>query len=74
MSNITLTPDQIVKLIFEKKLILDSHVINVQAGAMEILYFIEDRLVYGKSKSKNPVLCKRDKLTDSRYRKQSLDG
>jgi hypothetical protein len=74
MSNITLTPDQIVKLIFDKKITLDSHVINVQGGAMEILYFIEDRLVYGKGKSKDPVFCKRDKPADSRHRKQSPDG
>lgn len=52
MNNILLTSDQIVDLIFEKKLSCESFNIVCEDSRMQVLAKIEERLFYGKSISR----------------------
>jgi hypothetical protein len=71
MNKINLTPQDIVCLIFEKKVSIDGNlIVTLEAGAMEVLYYIEDRLLYGKSKPENPVLCSEPTNRNTGNRKQ----
>lgn len=52
MNNILLTSDQIVDLIFEKKLTCDSFKIRCEDSGIETIAKIEERLIHGKSISR----------------------
>jgi hypothetical protein len=53
MNKLTLTTEQILELIFEKNILVDDTLILAEGSAMELLIYIEDRLINGKNKSKN---------------------
>ena len=70
MNKIKLTPDQIIELIFDKKLVIGDTVFVMQGSGMELLSSIEERIIYGKCKSKNIELCEFAEHDHSKYRKQ----
>lgn len=58
MNEIEITDDQIVDLIFERKVDLGDIKLNATNSFHEILAKLEERLCYGKiTRSKNPVFC-----------------
>ena len=52
MNNILLSSDQIVDLIFEKKLICDEFNIGCRDSGLSVIAKIEERLIYGKCASR----------------------
>lgn len=59
MQTLTLTPEQIVDLIFEKIIMYKDTKLLVQESGIEILAKIEERLIHGrKVSSKSSEVCK----------------
>lgn len=73
MEEIELTDDQIIDLIFERKIDLGQTKILAKNSFHEILAKLEERLCYGKiSRSKNPALCRNDGGSNSGTRVQLI--
>ena len=59
MSNVTLTDDQIVDLIFERQIMVEGVAVSSRSSCLSILAKLELRLNDGKSfKRKNPVFLR----------------
>ncbi len=72
MNEMQITDDQIVDLIFERKIDLGHTKLSTMNSFHEILAKLEERLCYGKiTRSKNTALCGIDGSSDSGDRSKS---
>lgn len=75
MSKLELTDDQIVDLIFEKKIIIDNICVDTKSSCLSILAKLEDRLRNGKIITcKTPVFCGSAEKRSGALRKQPYHG
>lgn len=71
MNDITLTDEQILNLIFKKKILIGDFSITSEGSFFSILAKLEERLINGKiSHTKNSVLCEHFEYYDSGNRKR----
>lgn len=71
MSDISLTDEQILNLIFKGKIHADERTISASGSFFSILAKLEERLINGKiSEGKNSILCEAFESDGSRYRKK----
>jgi hypothetical protein len=74
MNEIQLTDDQIIDLIFERKIDLGQTKISCDNSFHEILGKLEQRLCYGKiPRSKDSTLCRNDDKSNSGTRVEVVD-
>jgi len=71
MHKITLDTNDIVDLIFDKKIIVGDQVLDSSDSTLRILNAIEERLIYGKAfRPENSVFCRSNNAENSTSRKR----
>lgn len=69
MNEIELTDDQIIDLIFERKIQIEQCKIKTENSFHEILAKLEERLCYGKvNRSTNSALCRSNEPRNPEFR------
>jgi len=67
MNKLKLDHQDIVDLIFDKKIVVDGYLLEFDERTLKVINEIQDRLIYGKTTTrKNSVLCKPNNTKNSR--------
>lgn len=72
MNSLELTDEQIIDLIFEKKITCGQNVISTKHSCLAILAKLDERLRDGKIiRSEDPIFCRHVECTNTRNRKRA---